>query len=207
MNKLFLVLLIPVMLFGQKQQNYINNAWRAQEGDEMTGYPVFIETFHHKIHEGDAYIISGYNDLGSGDSLYFWLDVPASPDIHMVFEISASKITTLEVFRACDSIPKAATAFVPRNADQNQTKTTSLPCYVSTSISGVFPEASLGTKIDSTKTGSSGAAPSLQYGGQSGRSNEEILKNSTKYCYVVISGEASNTFDFYVPFYENVEKY
>ena len=208
MSRFILLILLPITVFAQGQNwLWIEGAWRNQEGDGPTGYPIFMEMFHHEIHEGDAYIISGYSELDTNDSTLFWIETPASIKIHMVYEFNGSKITTFEVFQDCDSIPKGATTITPRNADHNSSNTTSLTVKTSSTLNGVFPVASLGTHIDSTKIGSAGAAPSAKYGGQSSRQNEEIYETSTIYCFPFFSGEDSNILNFIALYYENTDKY
>ena len=171
------VLTMAAMGFGQKQENFINNYWRAQEGDAMTGFPVYMDEFHHEIHEGDAYEITGYFDLSDGDTLTFWLETPAAAKIHMIYEFNTTQITTMEIFSDCDSIPGSAIAITPRNKNYTSTDTSTLVVkYVDGGLApSVFPVASYGTKFDSTKVGASGFTPSSKYGGSASRNQEEKL--------------------------------
>jgi len=205
--KVLFLLLFPALIFSQ--QLYTDSAgWINQKADASTGVPTMIMYEHHEIHSGSHYYLDGYSSVGNGDTLVFFLQTPNTTKwAHMLYSFATSKITTFEVFMSADSIPKGATSITPINSNHNYANASVLTVAGGTSLNGVFPLASLGTKIDSSKVGSSGARPSLKYGGAQSRGNETVLKQNTIYVYMFISGEAANTIDYLASWYEHTDKY
>ena len=150
------------------QSNGENHYFKA---DNVTRALNFVDYYHHEIHDSSAYSVSGYKDVGSGDTLCFFMSIPsvARKHPHLVFYFDATKATVLDVFMSCDSFPKSASTVTPRNARHGTKSSFVTLKYIENPAPSIFPSASFGTKIDSTKIGATGAQPSAKYGGHGDR--------------------------------------
>lgn len=159
------------------------------------GYLTTIDIEHHKIHEGEHYVCSDYdNDVDITGPKYWHFKSPATGRIHFIFEIISSKNGLIEFFES-PTITGNGTALTCYNNDRNSTSTTTLLAYYDATASAD------GTKLLSFVVGSDGANPTGARGGSQQRVHEFILKANTSYLIkhtaTTDNSRVSMTADFY----------
>ena len=217
MKKIVLFLFIASIAFAQlpvRMTGRANGTNQPAQMDASSNSLNIIDYEHHERHDSSTYVVSGFVDVGNGDSLIFFFSVPDSVGLvdvstkhpHMTFSWSSTKVTTFELFSGCDSIPKTATTITPRNARHGTKSSYVTVKSIANPAIGIFPKAAYGTKIDSAKVGATGANPASRFGGAAGHSEEEIYASDTIYAFLFISGDATNTINFDADWYEHTDK-
>ena len=165
--------------------------------DASTDTMQTIDYAHHEVHSGSHYYVSGHTTLVSGGTIQFTLQTPdTTKEAHMLFNISASDVTTVTVYEGSTGI-SGGTAIVPFNNNRNSANTSGLTVTVN-------PAVTSGTAIiDAYSFGSTGGGNAPSIGGSASRDDEIILKHNTTYLWRIVSGATDNIVSYRGNWYEH----
>jgi len=160
------------------------------------GRGVIIDAVHHEIHEGEHYYTANYFSLAASGTADFCLIIPNDLAIHMVFSITTSETTTLEIYEDAD-FATDGTAITFFNSNRNSSNTTSLLAYQDSTIN------SLGNKIYGKKVMANSNARREEVG-NFGEHEELVLKKGSKYIFRMTNlATGSNDINYLASYYEH----
>lgn len=145
-------------------------------GDNVfSGAPLFVDVDHHEIHCGDSYMATRVVDLGNGASDTIILNVPNETikRYHLIVSITSEAECDFGIYEGATTVSDG-TALTQYNRDRNSTNTTGITTFHSPNT----PAA--GTLIENRHWGSGKSS-----GGETRGAQEIILKNNTKYRFIV----------------------
>lgn len=159
------------------------------ERDKYTGAQVIAVYEHHKIHEGEHYIVASYSQLNVGASLLFGVQTAnEEEEVHMTFGFVSTGQTTFEIWEGC-TYDTSSSVVTPVNSNRNSSNLSSASVQKSASVT------SWGTKIYEQKIGIADN-PVKSIGGDHRASDEMPLRVNTKYIYRFLSTSASNIISY-----------
>jgi len=163
---------------------------------------VWIDYEHHKIHAAKHFFLEGTDDMGNGEVNNFVVEVPATPELHMVFQVFSAGDMTMDVYETITANADG-TVLTPiannRNNIQAANGTFRLnPTGINTA------GATFSTSYRSGTAG--GFLGAGQQGGAFNRGNELILKASTKYLWRFTSNQADNWLSYVAEWYEETPR-
>jgi len=184
MKKIILfLLLLPVFVFGQY---YKDDSLRSVFGrvDSKTNALIVTTEESNFLNRGQSFFIELQDTLSTGDSLIFVVEVPdTTAEAHFSFWISYTGLTKISTYKDAYSILVLdSTNVTAHNRNGNGTTTTMLTITKSSnadSISGTLLSEHLGGSTEFWGV----------LGGQ-----KFILKNNSKYIFVITSGANNNYF-------------
>lgn len=199
----------PVISNGQAvwPQYYNGTNFRNPRVDGSTRSTIDIDYFHHEIHAGDAYFISGTTTIGSGvtSALSFAVPVTAKTP-HLTLNVSAANVTNvylMENTRYKQVNTNLVSGATPYNHDRNSINTSGCTIGWMPAWSNLQTGYTVsGTTLISVAFGSSGIGQT-GIGGQFERENELILKSGTTYVMIFSSSAAGNTIGYALNWYEH----
>jgi len=162
-----------------------------------------ISAPHQRVHDGQAFRV-GHNSasLASGSTINVYMETPASPNPHLVFEAHGSGAFDFEVLEAPTVTSATGTAKAVKNKRRTGTPPTSgvqdnQASPVADSVSTDVTVTADGTIIyDDTISGGN------KIGGEIDFAREFILKASTKYVFRLTSQENGNRCHINLDWYE-----
>lgn len=172
--------------------------------DYSTNDYVGIDHEHHEIHEGDHFYITNYATVGSGigSSLWFGLITPNTNKwVHFTYTVQGTLVTTTKLFEGCTNI-SGGTILSGLNSNRNVSTIPTLQVRTNPSVSGTTYNS--GTIISARSFGiSTGAgAAKTEFGGESSRAYELILKSGTNYLVQITSNTDANLITYDGRWYE-----
>lgn len=154
-------------------------------GDTLyPGAPIMIDIDHHEVHCGDSYSATRAVDLGNGASDTIIINVPnnATKRYHLVADVNTELEAELNIYEGATT-GADGTAITNYNRDRNSANTSTLAItHTPTNPSG-------GTLIYTSHWGSG-----RTFGGETRGQQEIILKNNTKYRFVITNSTANNNY-------------
>jgi len=158
-----------------------------------------IDYEHHEIHAGSHFFYTDKNTLGSAGTVVYLLTTPNTTKwSHLVYLISGSAITTIDIYEGADRVGDVAqTAY-----NSNRTSATTPTLVIHKAITGAG--STDGTLIWTRSSGSSSGQ--RRTGMEATRGGEKILKQNTKYIIRITSGTASNLTNIDLEWYEHTDK-
>ena len=177
-----------------------DNVVKPLRVDRSTHTLQIIEYEHHEIHAGNHYFVAGQAVYASTDQVDFQLTTPATPEIHMIFEISGTGQTIFSIYEGATVTTDGATDVTPINNNRNSANTSALTAI---QTDGAVSDA--GTLIYQQGFGVTGNAVRTK-GGATDRSREIILKASTTYRFLIDSNSADNLISYVGEWYEHTPK-
>lgn len=203
----------PVISNGQAvwPQYYNGTMFRNPRIDSSTRGTITVDYYHHEVHAGDAYFVSGTTMLGSGATCAMAMAVPnttKSPHLSMVLSstgiVNAYLIESAKPRFVNTTLVSGGTAY---NHDRNSSNRSG--CTVgwipnwSPPIDGQYGGGSMsGNTLYYMAFGTNGQAQT-SVGGQAARENELILKSGTTYMMLFYSGTAGNLISYHLNWYEH----
>lgn len=199
----------PVVSNGQAvwPQYYNGARFRNPRIDASTRSTVDIDYFHHEIHAGDAYFISGVTTLGSGVTSALSFAVPVTTKApHLTLNVSATNVTNVYLMENThykEVSTNLLSGATPYNHDRNSGNTSGctvawMPAWSKLQTGYLVS----GTTLISVAFGSSGIGQT-GIGGQFERENELILKSGTTYVMIFSSSAAGNIIGYALNWYEH----
>jgi len=172
--------------------------------DKSTHNLSVIQTEHHKIHEGNHFLISDFDTLNSGESLYFGVITPnGSKWAHLTYDIVSTLLTEIRIWEGATL--SGGTTVDSYNNNRNSPNTSSVIIKLNPTISGTTPTS--GTLISASAWGTTSPTPSkLGVGGGTSRVNELILKSGTNYIFQITSVVDNNLISYDAIWYEHTDK-
>lgn len=157
---------------------------------DSEGYTIVINEVHHKIHSGNAFIVSDY---ASAVTSKIWrITTPnTTARIHMSAALSANQESIFELYEN-PTITGAGTALTANNANRNSATAATATLFKDTTVSGN------GTLIWKKISGANAA--NARVGGEARLDWELVLKQNEDYLFIATldsSGEVSIIIDFY----------
>ena len=180
---------IEVSLDSGAEITIVDSGGDTLDVDRRTGSAIIQETEHHMIHEGKHFFVCDYQ-TGIGDGSSFAFAVNTSwKELHMVFEVDGSGITTMDVREG--STVSGGTQVWPWNNKRTSSVTSTADFYFNPS------EDVVGATLSRSTVGAA-----RRVGGNSDRSKELILGLTTTYVFELGSGTASNRISYCGEWYE-----
>lgn len=167
--------------------------------DSLSRALVTVTNEHHEIHEGNHFVYSNPNTIGSSASIDWLITSPAAPvTTHLVFQADGIAVTSVFFYEGSDKTGTAAqTVFNSNRASLNTALTT-----VHKGVSGGTTDGTLLFSYASgAATGGIVRSPSA-----AGREFEFILQPATKYLLRITSGTASNLTNLFLRWYEETSQ-
>lgn len=159
--------------------------------DAMTETPIGIDYVHHKIHEGDNYLMCHQNSaLADNGTISFHITVGATKQLHAISHASCGGDALVQVFETPLSAT-SGTSVTPKNKNRASSKTSGVT---------VLRDATIGTAGTIIKEFMMGAGT----GGNAGAERDElILPVSGVYEYRLTNlGGGAKVASLCVDFYE-----
>lgn len=163
---------------------------------------------HHKIHEGNHFFVSGYQDLTTGNVLDFQWTIPDTTKwVHWVWEIDTEDEFEWFVYEGVSVVNALANTITPLNSNRNSATVsgTTMRYEVQTNLAA----ANADTDVESAILLDSGVmklgTKFVAGGGGSTRDKELILKQNTVYCLRTIAN-ADGFINFSMQWYEHTSK-
>jgi len=163
--------------------------------DDTYGYLITIPIEHHKIHEGDHYVVHEAATVASGTPKKWFISVPATGQFHLTFECASSKNGTIELSEG-PTVSAEGTALTAYNSDRNSSNTSNLV------IKKDPTSSAQGNVIDGHVMGTDATNPAGTDGGSVSREQEWLLKNSTTYLITYTSLTNANRVSLNLRYYE-----
>jgi len=213
--KYLIWLLIPCLLFAEDKANYKWNT--GNTGDviitdddnvrmelDPLGYLVTVDIEHHKIHEGESYAAAVYDSDLDSDTLFVFINTPATGEIHFLASITASNTGIASFYETPDVTDSTnMTTVTCYNNNRQSSNTTSATVYYwldgSTDLD--IAAANLGTLLESARIGSS-LNPAKATGGVGEQREEWILKQSGQYLIIFVADNDNTDVRLQVSYYE-----
>jgi len=172
------------------------------------GALVEMDSFHHQIHDADAFNYSVYAaalpsaTVADGSSAYnITLRTGATKEAHLAFSVYTGGLASVELYRG-SSISGAGTAVTPENRDSGSTKVSALTVLTNSSSTGT---TGLGTqRVIGLLPGGVLVDNKLLGGGGGGR-DEWILATATTHVFRVTNlstGDAGIAMNIGLSWYE-----
>jgi hypothetical protein len=154
---------------------------------------------HHEIHVGDAFYFTDIATVNNGNVREYIMVTPNTTKwCHLVWEISGTLITTVEIFEGTTTSDNG-TEITIYNRNRNNGTSSTMNAYHTPTITLD------GTKLYAEKFGVSGGN-SIRIGGVVRSAQEVILKQNTKYLFRVTSGSASNDISSKFRWYSHINE-
>lgn len=157
-----------------------------------------IDLAHSKIHDGDHYFCSKYEDLADTEVLDMVVVTPNSEIWnHMLFFIQGQMATLSQLYE--DSSHTAATGMTAQNNNRNSGNAAGL------AVSETTADGADGNLIYETKFGAStGAGANAHKAGGEARGDSEIILKANSTYYLKNTSQADgNTVEILLEWYEN----
>lgn len=139
---------------------------------DLLNYLVFIDILHHKVHDGEVFIVSDIDtDVDTASPKYWHIKTPAGIKFHMRINLETDTGGLVEFFED-PTTTGDGTALVAYNADRNAAKTTTVEFYYDPTVSND------GTRIQVARIG---AGRDKKLGGIARAQVEWILKKNEQY--------------------------
>jgi hypothetical protein len=156
-----------------------------------------MEYEHHEVHNGSHFFHSDFDTLASGASIEYVLTTPNTTKwAHLTVSMTGSAITEIYIFEG--TVRSGVSAINIRNNNRNSSTaaTCALAKYSTAGDSGVtIYKMKSGAATNQSRT------PLV-----SGRNQELVLKQNTKYLFRVLSGSADNLANIQFEWYEHTDK-
>lgn len=166
--------------------------------DATTHTMQMIDYEHHEIHAGSHFFYTDKNTLADTATVVYLITTPNTTAwAHMVFSITGSAITTVDIYEGADR--NGTTAQTVYNSNRNSL--TAATTTIHKAISGGTTD---GTLIWTRMSGS--ATQQSRSGMEMTRGAEKILKQATKYLIRITSGTASNLTNIQLDWYEHTNR-
>jgi len=158
-----------------------------------------IDYAHHEIHSGSHYFLANYAILGNGDDIDFTFHTPNSTKwVHLLFALESTGQTEFTVFEDVTG-NNDGTPVTPNNSNRNK------PDASASVLSQDATITDEGTILENQLFGVTGN-PSKSVGGSTGRDDEIVLKQNTKYLFRISSDSASNNVSWRASWYEHTDR-
>lgn len=192
-----------------RPQFYNGYNYRAPRIDASTRSINTVDYFHHEIHGGSAFFVSGTTVIASGGSIYLSFAVPQTTKLpHLTLSINSTGILFAYFMENvnCRTIESNLVAGgTPYNHDRNSTTVSGCTVgWVRAGSGFATGTQASGTTLYDIRLGSSGVGQT-SLGGSSSRENELILKSGTTYVLLLSSG-AANQVGYSLNWYEHTPK-
>ena len=165
--------------------------------DKATNSIQTIDYAHHEIHAGSGFYYTDSVELNSAGTQDYMITTPDTTKwAHMIFMVTGSAITQVQIYEAGNRTGTAAQTIV--NANRNSATTSVLTLHKGTSGGSTD-----GTLIWQRKSGSSSAQS--RTGLEAIHDAEIILKQNTKYILRITSGTNANLTNLMLEWYEHTD--
>ena len=175
--------------------------------DESSLALISIDYAHHERHEGDAFVLHDWEDLGAEDYVDYRIVVPETLKYpHMLLEIATEAESNFYFYEGV-TILSPGTAVTSFNANRNSNSVSSLTFTKIDNTSEANANLDTGTATATLlmigRVGSSRTA-----GGQVGTRDELILKSNTIYSIRILNldNSASRWINVSLDWYEHTDK-
>ncbi len=149
--------------------------WRKAGELDESGYPIEISHDHHKIHEGEFYIVDSIDGDVDIASPKIWTFVTPNNNsrIHIYFLGAASGAGTFALYEDA-SVTANGSTISPINLNRNSSREAEMLFYEDSTIDDI------GTFLMGVFVGTPGVGLT-RIGGSGARTSEMILKKNTRY--------------------------
>ena len=176
-----------------------NTEARTVRVDASTHSLQTVDYAHHEIHGGSHYFFRSFATLGNGGDVDFGVTIPNSEKwAHMLWEFETTGETLFEVYEG-STYTGGSDPSGTFNSNRNSVNTSGLVIVVDPTVTAE------GTLLEAQMVGVA-TTPSKAIGGGSGRDDEVILLQDTKYIFRFESGSADNHISFRASWYEHTDK-
>jgi hypothetical protein len=183
---LAVLLLLPVLIGGVSTNSSV---------DEHTGAISVVDYPHHELHAGKAFVVHAENTIASGASINITFTTPNTLRwLHAVPRARCSGEANLTINEGVTAA--SGTSFTPVNRNRNSAEAAGPTDVVITAT-----VSDKGTEIFAEHFGAG-----QNRGGESRGTEEWLLKQNTKYSFIVLSEAASNDCELILDWYEHTGK-
>jgi len=175
---------------------YNGTKWRELYTDESTRGLISLSNSHHEIHGGDHFFIEDYMDLANGATHNIIIVTPNTTKwTHLVDEIKHELETSIVLTEAVATTSNGTTMTTFNNNRNSANTAGTLFFHTPTGLNG-------GTVLINDREGSD-----KKLGGGARGDEELILKQNTKYNFLITNETVNNNFiNYKFEFYEHTDK-